>query len=230
MRKLLSLSMVALVALAVGACDEPLTDPAATQTPAVKASHGSHGSHGTDGVVEASAVYRAVGTEAAGMNGLQRGERVGTLSVTDDGSDLTVTGEASGLDPEVVYVSLFYDKRSSVQGSPESGNAATNASACEPGLGEDHPQFLTAGQMEIGPGTSPGPLAWWDVDPDGTATLGPTSTHEYVSVKKIGTVSIRDTRIAQIDLDGDGEPEPGTGPEAVVACGVVTLDPANPGD
>ena len=112
MKKLLSLSTVALVALGVGACDEPLTDPAATRTPALKASHGTGG-----GAVEASAVYRAVGTQAAEMNGFQRGERVGTLSVTDDGSDLTVTGEASGLDPEVVYVSLFYDKRSSAQGS-----------------------------------------------------------------------------------------------------------------
>lgn len=228
MRKLLSLSVVGVLALAMGGCDERPTEPATSQVeaPSVKANHG------TSGTVEASAVYRAVGTEAAAeLNGFQRGERVGTLSVTDDGSSLTVTGSASGLDPEVVYVSLFYDKRSSAQGSPKSGRAAVNASACEPGvgtaLGADHPQFLTAGQMEIGPGSSPGPLAWWDVAPDGSATLGPTSTHEYVPVEEIGTVSIRDTRIAQVDLDGDGEPEPGTGPDAVVACGVVTLDPAN---
>lgn len=226
MRKLLSLSVVGLLALAVGSCGEQPTDPATTELPSVKASHGA------GGVIEASAVYRAVGTEAAEeLNGFERGERVGTLSVTDDGSSLKVTGSARGLDPEVIYVSLFYDKRSSAQGSPKSGRAALNASACEPGagtaLGADHPQFLTAGQMEIGPGTSPGPLAWWDVEPDGTARLGPTSTQEYVPVKKIGTVSIRDTRIAQVDLDGDGEPEPGTGPDAVVACGVVTHDPAS---
>lgn len=202
MRKLLSLSVVGVLALAVGACDEQPVSP----DQQLRASHGAN-----DGVVEASAVYRATGTEAAELNDFQRGERVGTLSVTDDGESLTVEGEASGLDPEGVYVSLFYDKRSSVQGSPSSGDAANNAAACEPGLGEDHPQFLTVEQMEIG---SDGSIDLWVVDSDGSATLGPTSTLEYVSVKKIGTVSIRDARV-----------NGGFGPEAVVACGVVTHDP-----
>lgn len=223
MRKLLSLSLAVLFAGVFGACEE---QPTTLDGLTASANHGS-----SDDPITASATYQAVGTQAAEMNNFRRGEKVGTLTVVDDGSELTVTGEAHGLDPEVVYVSLFYDKRSSAQGSPSSPKAATNAAACEPGtgtaLGSDHPQFLTAGQMEIGPGDSPGPLAWWDVKEDHSATLGPTSTHEYVPVKKIGTVSIRDTRIAQVDLDNDGEPEPGTGPEAVVACGVVTHDPAN---
>lgn len=220
MRKLLSVSLAVLFAGGLGACeDQPTTPDGLTAS----ASHGS-----SDDPITASATYQAVGTEAAEMNDFQRGEKVGTLTVEDDGSELTVTGEAHGLDPEAPgYVSLFYDKRSSVQGSPASGNAAVNASACEPGVDPDHPLFLTAGQMEIGPGDDPGPLDLWNVDPDGTAILGPTSTHEYVPVRKIGTVSIRDLRIAQVDLDGDGQPEPGTGPEAVVACGVVTHDPAN---
>lgn len=202
MRKLLSLSVVGLLALAVGACDEQPVSPEQQ----LRASHGSNG-----GVIEATAVYRAVGTEAAELNGFQRGERVGTLSVADDGSSLTVEGEASGLDSDGVYLSLFYDKRSSAQGSPSSGNAASNSAACEPGLGEDHPQFLTEAQMVIGSG---GSIDLWVVDGDGDATLGPTSTLEYVSVKKIGTVSIRDARV-----------NGGFGAEAVVACGVVTHDP-----
>lgn len=225
MRRLLGVSVAVLLVLPLVACDE---QPTRLEDQGQVASETEmSASHGSSDQVTASAVYRAVGTAAADSNDFDRGERVGTLTVVDDGEELTVTGEARGLDPEVVYVSLFYDKRSSVQGSPASGEAANNAAACEPGLGEDHPQFLTGEQMEIGPGDSPGPLAWWDVESDGTATLGPTSTHEYVPVEEIGTVSIRDTRIAQVDLDGDGEPEPGTGPEAVVACGVVTHDPAN---
>lgn len=140
MRKLLSLAMAGLFTVALGACQE---QPTTLDDLEVSASHGP----GNGDVIEASAVYRAVGTEAAAMNDFRRGERVGTLSVTDDGSELTVTGSAHGLDPEVVYVSLFYDKRSSAQGSPSSPEAATSAAACEPGtgsdLGSDHPQFLT---------------------------------------------------------------------------------------
>jgi len=214
MRRILALSVSLLLAAAVTACDEqPTTVDSQTEaTPETELS----ASHGSGVITEASAVYRALGTEAAELNGFDRGERVGTLTVTDDGSDnLTVVGSARGLEQGVVYVSLFYDKRSSVGGSPSSANAALNAGACEPGVGSDHPQFLTVGQMEIGPGSSPGPLAWWDVASDGTATLGPTSTQAYVPIKKIGTVSIRDVRV-----------NGGFGAEAVAACGVVTHAPS----
>lgn len=174
-------------------------------------------SHGSSAVASASAVYRAVKSTAAQNHGFRQGERIGTLSVTDDGSSLTVEGSASGMDPTGIYVSLFYDKRSSAQGIPSSDNAATNAGACEPGgFGGDHPQSLTLGQMEIGSG---GTLDLWDVAANGDATLGPTTTVEYVSVKKIGTVSIRDARV-----------NGGFGPNAVVACGVVTHDPASATD
>lgn len=186
-------------------CEEPV-EPS-PEIPDVQASHG------TTGMIEASAEYRAVESLAADNHDFRVGEKVGSLSVKDDGSNLTVEGTASGLDPEGAYVSLFYDKRSSVQGIPASDRAAHNAGACEPGLGEDHPQFLTEAQMVIG---SDGSIDLWDVRADGTASLGPTSTLAYVSVEKIGTVSIRDARVNE-----------GFGPEAVVACGVVTHDPAS---
>ena len=162
--------------------------------------------HGVKAVASATAEYRVVNSTAARNHGLQVGERVGILSVTDDGSSLVVEGSASGLDPAGVYVSLFYDKASSPQGPR----------ACEPGrnvgTGTDHPLSLTLGQMEIGSG---GSLDLWNVDMNGDATLGPTSTLEYVPVDMIGTVSIRDARV-----------NAGFGPQAVVACGKVTHDPA----
>lgn len=200
-------------------------------------------SHGATGTIEASATYRAVDTKAAKAHGLKPGEQVGTLHVTDDGSSLIVTGEARGLDDVPVdgdlpfidgdgvtgYWSLFYDKASSAQGNPVSDNAHPGANACEPGVfNPDHPLFLTLGQMAIGPGpifqgvgifpgfpSYPGQAAW-DVDANGDATLGPATTLEYVPVKKIGTVSIRDGRFL----------DPANPEEQVVACGVVTRDPA----
>lgn len=207
MRRLFGLSVLAVLVALAGACDERPVEPATTQVQSLQASHG------TNGVIQASATYRAVKSTAAENHGFRVGEKIGTLSVTDDGTSLTVEGEASGLDPAGVYVSLFYDKRSSVRGSPSSDKAANNAAACEPGLGSDHPQFLTVEQMEIGSG---GSIDLWDVAGDGTATLGPTSTLEYVPVKKIGTVSIRDGRV-----------NGGFGPQAVVACGMVTHDPSD---
>lgn len=188
MRKLISLPVVAALLGLAAACQEQ--HPTAPES-AIAADHGR------TGVIEARADYRAVGTEAAENHGLRVGESVGTLSVTDDGSDLTVSGEASGLDSEGLYVSLFYDLASPAQG-PE---------ACEPGVGENHPLFLTDEQMEIGSG---GSIDVWDVDANGDATLGPTSTLEYVPAQKIGTVSIRDVRVND-----------GFGAQAVVACGVV---------
>lgn len=239
MRKLLSLMVAGAFMLALGACDEPVTTPEGLQVQA---------DHGSSGEVTATAVYRAVDTKAARANGFEPGERIGTLHVTDDGSSLTVTGEVRGLDVVQVdgdlafqdgdglkgYWSLFYDKASSAQGNPVSDNAHPGASACEPGVfNPDHPLFLTLGQMAIGPGpffkgvsffpgfdNFPGQAAWDVAEPDGTATLGPASTLEYVPVKDIGTVSIRDGRF--LDEARQGDPE-----QMVVACGVVTHAPAN---
>lgn len=56
--------------------------------------------------------------------------------------------------------------------------------------------------------------AIWAVDSDGNGTPFDLDG-EYVAADEIGTVSIRDLRINE-----------GFGPDAVVACGVVTRDPA----
>lgn len=216
MRKLLRLSVAVLFAGALAACEQQPT----TLDSEAKASHGSSGTS------EASATYRAVDTEAADKHNFQVGEKVGTLSVTDDGSSLTVTGEASGLmDNDERYISLFYDKASPAQGPH----------ACEPGVTDpDHPLWISPPQMVIGPGSNtvfPPPFgvphAAWVVDANGDAELGPAGTLEYVSIDKIGTVSIRDLTVSDADLNGDGNDDPGAGPEAVVACGVVTHDRAN---
>lgn len=208
MRKSLGLLVAGCLAVALGGCDQqPTQFNRGTQARSGVADRDAQAKRGASGVIEATAQYRAVKSTAAMNHGLRVGERVGTLSVTDDGSELTVEGSARGLDPEGPYVSLFYDKASPVQGP----------GACEPGrnvgTGTDHPLSLTQAQMEIGDG---GSLALWDVAEDGTATLGPTSTLEYVPVDMIGTVSIRDARVNN-----------GFGPEAVVACGKVTRDPAH---
>lgn len=227
MRKLLSLCTTVFVALTVGACqDQPTTvDQAQPEAGASQTvDGGAAASHGATGVIDASGVYRAVNSTAARDHGLRVGEKVGMLEVTDDGEALSITGEATGLMPgeDQRYVSLFYDKASSVQGPR----------ACEPGRnvgfapGSDHPLALTLGQMVIGPGTDPhsivvlgAPHASWNVDSEGNATLGPTSTLEYVPADMIGSVSIRDTEIM-------GPIGPGTGPDAVVACAKITHNPA----
>lgn len=124
----------------------------------------------------------------------------GEATITDDGNTIVVSdGSATGMDPAKTfeYLSLFYDKASPPRG-PE---------ACEPGTFDpDHPLFLTDPQMEA---------AIWAVDGSGNGTPFDL-VGDYVSVDMIGTMSIRD-----LNVNG------GFGPEAVVACGKVTHDPAN---
>lgn len=146
-------------------------------------------SHGVTGVATAKATLHP-------MNG----SRVkGRLNITDDGSELTVTGSARGLDSATagsdIYISLFYGI-GSVPGGPTS---------CQPAPA---PFTLSGAQMSTD---------FWDVDAAGMGSLGPVSKTEvgYVSVEEIGTVSIRDTRI------GDGVPQ-----ESVVACGKISVHPA----
>lgn len=203
MRKLISLFVAGLLAVSLGACDQQLTRPD-TQSSETQI----NADRGQASTVVASADLRAVKTLGARDHGFKVGEKVGTIEVTDDGTTIVVTdGEASGLDPgnSFGYLSLFYDKLSSVAGSPSSENSAINASACEPGADEEHPLHLTEGQMLA---------AIWAVDSDGNGTPFDLDG-EYVAVDEIGTVSIRDLRINE-----------GFGPDAVVACGVVTRDPA----
>lgn len=222
MRKLLSLTVVTLLAVPMAACEERPTELGQeTQGTADKELEASHGSNGE---VEANGIYRTVDSRAAEKNGFTRaGEKIGTVSVVDDGSALSITGEARGLtDDDGRYISLTYDKASPAQGPH----------ACEPGVGEGHPLFITGPQMIIGPGSNTvfpppfgAPHAAWVVDGDGTATLGPSGTLQYVPVERIGTISIRDLTVSDADLDGDDTLDPGAGPEAVVACAKVTHTP-----
>ncbi len=132
----------------------------------------------------------------------------GEIEFVDDGSTtLTITGEAEGLTPGVPYVSLIYDIFS----------LAVGDFACEPSFAPDDPSaFNIFATMFVGE---------WDVDEDGDGTLsainiGPTfapGPPVYVPLSKIGTISIRDGTV-------EGDFGPGTGPAAVVACGVVEVD------
>lgn len=216
MRKLLSVSVAVLLAVPLAACEQQPTQ-LSEQTEDASANQGS--SNGE--VVTGTADMRAVGTVAAEQHRFKRGERIGTIDVTDDGDAMvtSVDGEASGLKPSRPYGSLFYDKLSSPQGSPNSGEAALNASACEPGAGPDHPLHITLAQMVISDGE--GLIGSWDVMSNGDATLE-GATLDYVPLKKIGTVSIRDFSLLPQVIAGDLAPD-----EIVVACGVVTRDPAN---
>lgn len=219
MRKLLSVPVAVLLALPMAACDEQPTQlseqtQVAPETE-VMASHGSS----DEEAATATAVMRAVGTFAAEEHGFQRGEVIGTIHVTDDGEVTSVEGEASGLILEHLYGSLFYDKLSSAQGSPTSGEAALNAGACEPGAFGDHPLAITEAQMVISDG---GLVGSWDVvegTGDATSATLEGETLQYVPLEKIGTVSIRDfSLVSEVD----------SGDEFVVACGVVTHDPGGP--
>lgn len=212
MRKLLSVSVAVLLAVPLAACEQQPTQ-LSEQTQDASANQGS-----SNEVVTGTAVMRAVGTVAAEQHDFKRGEKMGAIQVTDDGEVTSVDGEASGLKPSRPYGSLFYDKLSSPQGSPTSGESALNASACEPGAGPDHPLFITLEQMIISDG---GLIGSWNVAGNGDATLDGAAV-EYVPLKKIGTVSIRDFSLLPQVLAGDLAPD-----EIVVACGVVTRDPAN---
>ncbi len=119
----------------------------------------------------------------------------GEIEFTDDGTTLTIVGEADGMDPGVEYHSLIYDN----------GSVATGPGACLPTIFDPtDPDFLLP-TMFIGV---------WSVDEDGEGTLAATNTTGgYVPLGKFRTMSIRDTRI-----------NGGFGPDAVAACGVVEID------
>lgn len=201
MRSVFSLSVVAFLALTLGACQEQPT-PLDTAEPEVMYSHG------------ASDDARMVTVELKETN---NSGITGQATITDDGTEVTVTGSASDMDPDNAfdpegepptgYLSLFYDKASTPAGPR----------VCEPGvgefghsggrgLGEEHPLHLTDAQMLGG---------FWIVDANGDGTLVDLEG-AYVPVDEIGTMSIRDLRI-----------NGGFGPDAVVACGKVTHDPAS---
>ena len=128
------------------------------------------------------------------------------IEFVDDGTTLTITGEAEGLDPTIPYASLIYDIASPAEGP----------FACEPFIFGGPDSIITT--MFIG---------LWDVDEDGDGELSEinivddiTEERVYVPLSKIGTVSIRD-----LTVPNPGPPFfDGSGPAAVVACGVVEAE------
>ena len=133
----------------------------------------------------------------------------GEVTFRANGSELSIEGEAEGMDPGVFYVSLLYDILS----------VATGAFACEPGfdfsnpfLGatEDAPGRLSLDEMGI-VDFGATPLLVWDVSPNGKGHLNGTVD---VDLDRLRTMSLRDTSIP-------GPFGPGTGPLAVSACGLI---------
>ncbi len=134
----------------------------------------------------------------------------GEVTFRANGSELSVKGEAEGMDPGVFYVSLLYDILS----------VATGAFACEPGfdfsnpfLGatEDAPGRLTLDEMGVVDFGATALLVWVIGDHDnGERTVNGTVN---VDLDRLRTISIRDTSIGG-----------GIGPAAVVACGLIVDD------
>ena len=97
------------------------------------------------------------------------------MQFQDDGTTLTVTGTATGLEPGESYVTLIYDN-GSVPGGPK---------ACQPTIFDPtDPGFLLA-TMFIG---------FWAVDPDGRGTLEAVNTNggfDYVPLDKFKNTSVR---------------------------------------
>ncbi len=140
-----------------------------------------------------------IATGRAQLHPLNQSGIMGVINFVDDGADLTISGTATGLVPDVIYVSLIYDN-GSVSGGPE---------GCEPTIFDaTDPDFLLP-TMFIGV---------WVNNGDGTGTLNAVNTNggaDYVPLSKFKTMSIRDTRVNE-----------GVGPEAVVACGEEATHPA----
>ncbi len=134
----------------------------------------------------------------------------GEVTFSANGSELSVMGEAEGMNPGVFYVSLLYDILS----------VATGAFACEPGfdfsnpfLGatEDAPGRLTLDEMGVVDFGATALLVWVIGDHDnGERTVNGTVN---VDLDRLRTISIRDTSINN-----------GIGPTAVVACGLIVDD------
>lgn len=182
-RRTFALALPLLVGAALVGCEQLPDEPATADAPDAEASHGASNIPSTT-------------VELKEING---SGITGEVTLTDDGSEITVTGTAEGMDPakDFQYLSLFYDKASPPNG-PE---------ACEPGTHDpNHPLFLTDAQM-LG--------AIWTVDGNGDGTAIDLD-EDRVTIDEIGTMSIRDLTVND-----------GFGPEAVVACGKVTHPPAN---
>ena len=123
----------------------------------------------------------------------------GRVNLKYDGSELRVTGNATGLEGPF-YISLLYDILS----------VATGDFACEPALGigaatEDVPARLTLAEM----GLDGFPQLVWTASFNGRGSLDGVVD---VDLDRVRTISIRDGRIND-----------GIGPEAVAACGFFVV-------
>ena len=126
----------------------------------------------------------------------------GEFEFEDDGSTLTIEGEAEGLDPSKIYVSLIYDN----------GSVAVDTElldACEPSM--ENPIEDT---MFVG---------FWEVDSDGDGTLtatnfsaGPGAPTFYVPLELFHTISIREFQ--------GFDPITGEPIAPVRACGIEETD------
>ena len=124
------------------------------------------------------------------------------FSFVDDGTTLTVTGTAKGLDPGETYLSNIYDLDS----------VADGPDACAPAIFDPRdPDFILPTMF----------LGFWTVDEDGVGKLFATNTNggaDHVPLDKIGTVSVR--------LVAGPPTMPGGPPETkLVACGSVSESP-----
>ena len=130
----------------------------------------------------ASAASSAAAKSTGGVNlhQIDRSGIRGRIEFVDRGNaadGLEVTGTATGLDPDVSYISLVYD----------AGAKPSGPRACAP----SSPGDLTGLQMFV---------SGWQVDADGNGTLHVLKTGPfYVALDAIGAMSIReeDTRALQ---------------------------------
>lgn len=118
------------------------------------------------------APFLALGIEFAGKAALHQIDESGVeaeIGFLDTGSELFVSGRATGLDPGQAYISLVYDN-----GSVPSGPLACAAS---------DENDMSFDQMLLGP---------WQVDSDGEGTLSSVKAGpSYVPLQEIGSVSVR---------------------------------------
>ncbi len=154
----------------------------------------------------ASADPNSLDQARAELRPLNDSDISGEVKFRAHGSELSVRGRAKGMDPNGVYISLFYDILS----------VATGDFACEPGFDFSDP-FLGATQdapgrltlIEMGIDSSFQPLLVWVID-----------DHHGAKRKVHGTVNVDLDRLRTISIR-DNRKNDGIGPEAVVACGLI---------
>jgi hypothetical protein len=147
-------------------------------------------------LVASSVVVAQPVTGVANLNPSNDSGIQATIVFLDNGSELRVIGTATGLDPNLQYVSLIYD-------------IGSDPTTCVPSIFDpEDPNFIIP-TMCIG---------LWDVRRGGAGSLSETNIIDdetgervYVPLTKIGTVSVR--------VGGCAQPHP------LRACGEVVPHP-----